>query len=124
MTAVTGRERDFLTSGAQSLARIATVDEAGMPHVVPGGWSWDATAGELVLGGRDVPSTARARHVRRHGVVAVSIDGVREAEGWAPWALLLRGPAIVQDGAIRLRPDWTRSWGLEEPTRLRPASQG
>ncbi|ANS79708.1 hypothetical protein SGUI_2312 [Serinicoccus hydrothermalis] len=115
MTTITAAERRFLRSGVRSLARIATVDEDGLPHVVPGGWSWDDGAGELVLGGRDVPTTARAGHVRRSGVAAVSIDGVHDGPGWSPWALLLRGPAVVADGAIRVRPDWSRSWGLDQP---------
>lgn len=98
-----------------ALARIATVDADGLPHVVPGGWSWDDDAGELVLGGRDVPRTRRADHVRRTGVAAVTIDGVDTSAGWAPWALLVRGRARVEEGegAIRLRPDHVTSWGLD-----------
>ena len=108
-------ELAFLRGGGpRALARIATVDERGRPHVVPGGWAWDDDAGELVLGGRDVPTTRRARHVRANGHVAVTIDGVDTAGGWAPWALLLRCRARVDEarGEIRLRPDRVTSWGL------------
>lgn len=115
MNALSEAELRFLRSDVRALARIATVDSAGVPHVVPGGWGWVDDPGELLLTGRDVPRTARAAHVRRTGVAAVSIDGVREGPGWAPWALLVRGPALVDDeaGVIRLRPTWTRSWGLD-----------
>jgi len=112
-------ERSFLTEPpVRALARIATVDSRGRPHVVPGGWGWDPDAGErgeLVLGGRNVPATARAAHVRATGWAAVTIDGIRDTDGWQPWALLVRGPARVDEeaGEIRLCPDRVRSWGLE-----------
>jgi pyridoxamine 5'-phosphate oxidase family protein len=96
------------------LARVATVDRAGMPHVVPTGWSWDAAVGELVLGGHDVLGTRRARHVRATGVAAVVIDGVDTSEGWAPWAVVVRGQARVDDESaeIRVTPTEITSWGL------------
>lgn len=104
----------FLRSGRPSLARIATVDLHGRPHVVPGGWAWDHDRGEVLLTGRGVPRTARAAHVRASGLAAITIDGVREGGTWAPWALLLRGAASVDEeaGVIRLSPTWSRSWGL------------
>lgn len=116
MTAeLTGLELEFLRRPPFALARIATVDPHGTPHVVPGGWRWDEAAGELVLGGRDVPATRRAGHVRRTGVAAAVIDGVDTSNGWAPWGLSVSGPAQVDEdeGAIRIRPTRVSSWGLE-----------
>lgn len=112
---ITAEQRPFLAHPPQAVARIATVDANGEPHVVSGGWAWDDVAGELVLTGRDVARTARARHVRDNGRAAVSIDGVQTGGGWAPWAFLARGAARVDEtaGTIRLHPTWTRSWGLE-----------
>lgn len=111
----TAQELAFLQNPPRmALARTATVDADGLPHVVPGGWSWDDDAGELVLGGRDVPATRRARHVRESGVAAVTIDGVDTSQGWHPWAVTMRGQArVVEDeGVIRLRPQQITSWGL------------
>lgn len=87
-----------------------------MSHVVPGGWAWDDTREVFVLGGRDVPATVRAANVRRSGQAAMSVDGVDRTSGWAPWALLVRGRARVDDeaGAIVLHPDLVTSWGLEQ----------
>ncbi|MDQ3382642.1 MAG: pyridoxamine 5'-phosphate oxidase family protein [Actinomycetota bacterium] len=109
-------ERAFLADPPRTLARIATVDPDGMPHVVPGGWSYDGQSGDLVLGGRDVLSTRRAGNVRRSGVAAVVIDGVETGSGWAPWALVVRGPARLDEpvGAIRVSIAEVTSWGLEE----------
>ena len=107
---LTDLERRFLASPPQmALARIATVDKDGMPHVVPCGWSFDPDRRELVLGGRGVPRTRRAQHVRDTGVAAVVIDGVLTHAGWSPWALTIRGHASVRDtegcDPIVLRPN-------------------
>ena len=125
MRSLTVIEQTFLARGERSLARIATVDEHGLPHVVPGGWHWDADAEELVLTGRNVGRTARAAHVRRTGVAAISIDGIAEGPGWSPWAFLAPGPAHVDEteDTIRLRPTWVRSWGLDPPNKTRPDAQ-
>jgi pyridoxamine 5'-phosphate oxidase family protein len=115
-TTPTNQERAFLQNPPRTLARIATIDANGMPHVVPGGWSWDDETGEIVLGGHDVPSTRRARHIRQSGVAAVTIDGVDHSEGFHPWALLIRGSARVDEaaGVIRLTPHEITSWGLSD----------
>lgn len=108
-------ERRFLDDPPRSLARIATVDSRGMPHVVPAGWSFDPAAGELVLGGRDVARTKRAGHIRASGRAAVVIDGLTPGAGWSPWALIVRGRARVDEtsGTIRLACDEITSWGLD-----------
>ncbi|USQ76435.1 pyridoxamine 5'-phosphate oxidase family protein [Ornithinimicrobium cryptoxanthini] len=107
-------ERRFLLDPPRSLARIATVDADGMPHVVPGGWSYDPATQELVLGGRDVPRTVRAAHVRATGRAAVVIDGLASGPGWSPWAFMVRGRARIDDDSatLRLTLDDVTSWGL------------
>ncbi len=123
--ALTEVERRFLAVPPRSLARIATVDSKGMPHVVPGQWLYDAASHELVLGGRDVANTRRARHVRTTGVAAVVVDGEAPGRDWSPWAFLVRGRARVVDdeGVVRVACDEITSWGLEGATgdRLLPA---
>lgn len=111
--ALTPVELEFLAE-PRGLARIATVDGAGVPHVVPSGWRFDPVAGELLLTGHDVGATRRVRHLRTHPVAAVVIDGVDTSEGWHPWALTVRGPARYAPDidAIRLTPLDVASWGL------------
>ena len=108
-------ERAWLAAPPASLARIATVDAEGMPHVVPGGWSFDPATDELVLGGRDVLRTVRAEHVRASGRAAVAIDGLAPGPGWSPWAFIVRGRARVDEagGALRVACDQVTSWGLD-----------
>ncbi len=114
-TALSELERHWLSDPPQSLARLATVDADGLPHVVPVGWTYDKVSEELVLGGREVLRTARARHVRRTGRAAVVIDGIADGPGWSPWAFQARGRARVDEpaGAIRVSCDLVTSWGLE-----------
>lgn len=109
-------ERRFAAAPPRrALARIATVADDGQPHVVPVGWSWDAERELFVLGGRDVPRTVRARHVRRRGQAAIVIDGLADGPGWSPWGLVVNGRARVDEaaGAILLQPERVRSWNLE-----------
>lgn len=109
-------ERAFLMRPpAGALARVATVGATGLPLVVPVGWSFDDERGELLLGGRDVPSTARWEHVRRTGVAAVVIDGVERSEGWQPWCITMRGAAQADAAAqaIRFVPHSVYSFGLD-----------
>ena len=113
---LTRSELSFLSHPPQrALARIATVDSAGLPHVVAGGWSYDSESGDLILGGREVPQTRRAQFVRDTGVAAVVIDGLADGPGWRPWGIQVRGRASVDEaaGAIRLTVDDVTSWGLE-----------
>ena len=95
-------ERRWLADPPHVLARIATVDADGMPHVGPGGWSFDPATDELILGGRDVCRTQRAVHVRASGRAAV----------------VVRGRARIDDdlGVIRIAADQVTSWGLEAVT--------
>jgi pyridoxamine 5'-phosphate oxidase family protein len=108
-------ERHWLADPPRALARIATVDANGLPHVVPGGWSFDPVSSEMVLGGRDVPSSARARHVRASGTAAVVVDGLVPGPGFSPWAFVARGRAHVDEaaGEIRIATDKVTSWGLD-----------
>lgn len=115
MSTLTAAQLAFLSDPPRSLARIATVDADGLPHVVPGGWSYDQVHGELVLGGRQVLTTKRAQHVKHTGVAAVVIDGLAEGPGWRPWAFAVRGRARLdaESDAIRLSVDQVSSWGLD-----------
>jgi pyridoxamine 5'-phosphate oxidase family protein len=116
-------ERAWLAAPPPSLARVATVDPDGMPHVVPCGWSFDPHTEEVVLGGRDVLRTVRAAHVRATGRAAVVVDGLAPGPGWSPWAFVVRGRARIEegDGTLRVACDQITSWGL--PAVLHEGSQ-
>lgn len=112
-------ERRFLVAASAVrpalLARVATVDAAGLPHVVPTVWRYDAATGDVLLTGRSVAGTARARNVEAHPFAAVVVDGAVDGPDWQPWGITLRGPARVDAdaGAIRVTPTHVTSWGLD-----------
>lgn len=89
-------ERRWLADPPQALARIATVDADGMPHVALGGWSFDPATEEMVLGGRDVPRTQRAPARPGVGPRRSSLTGSLPGRG-SPWAFVVRGRAWVDD---------------------------
>lgn len=106
----------FLTSSNRSLGRIATVGRDGTPHVVPAGWTYNATLGAVDVTGRDVQNSKKFRDGTRSGRAAIVIDGIAEGEGWNPWAIEIAGRAEAVSGPpalIRIHPERVRSWGLE-----------
>jgi pyridoxamine 5'-phosphate oxidase family protein len=103
------------------LGRLATVDEKGVPHVVPLGWNYNPALDVIDVGGRDFARTAKFRNVRHNPNVALVIDDVLPP--WRPRAVMVRGRAEALDDAsgadgrslgpvIRIHPDQVLSWGL------------
>lgn len=99
----------FLRDGSK-LARLATVDSHGDPHVVPTGWSYNAELGSIDVGGQAVEETQKYRNIVRTGRAAVVIDDVQPP--WRPRAVQVRGSAEALDGLIRIRPERIVSWGI------------
>lgn len=108
-------ELSFLTR-ARLLGRLATVAADGTPHVTPVGWTYNAAADAVDIGGRDFGDTWKYRHVARSGRAAIVIDEVLPP--WRPRGIEIRGRAEAVAGPpalIRIHPDRVRSWGgLEE----------
>ena len=106
----------------RKLGRFATIDQAGMPHVVPLGWSYNATLDTVDIGGRDFAHTAKFRNVERIPKVALVVDDVLPP--WRPRCVMIRGLAaalhetVGADGEaigpiIRITPTQIISWGLQ-----------
>ena len=73
-----------------NLARVATIDEHGEPHVVPVWYAWD---GGRVLIGTDA-ADHKVDNLRRSGRASVEIDSdLRRKRG-----ILVRGDATLVDG--------------------------
>ena len=104
--------------GERRLARLATVDAAGNPHVTPVGWSLDPDATVIEVGGHSLTSTKKYRDVARTGQAAIVIDDV--VPPWQPRGVEVRGPAEALDGEtprIRIHPRRIVAWGLEDGGR-------
>ncbi len=111
---LTAAERTFLDS--QPLGRLATVDAAGRPHVVPVGFAYNEVAHTIDINGFNMSSTAKFARVRRSGVAAFVVDEVLPP--WRPRGIEIRGRAEAIDsapngdtGLIRIHLDHVRSWG-------------
>lgn len=110
MSTFSDNELAFLRDGPK-LARLATVDAAGDPHVVPTGWRYDAEHDLLEVGGMALETTQKYRNITRTGRAAIVIDDVLPP--WRPRAVLVRGAAEALDDRIRIHPEHVVSWGIE-----------
>ncbi len=87
------RLAEFL--GEPNLCRVATIDEAGRPHVVPAWHWWDGTSFWVGAQAGD----RKVAHVRRMGSAGIEVDAdVRSKRG-----TFATGPARIIDGADGLR---------------------
>jgi len=73
-----------------NLGRVATVDESGLPHVVPAWYWWDGTTFWI---GAHAPDQ-KVAHIRARGMAGIEVDAdVRRKRG-----LFATGPARIIDG--------------------------
>ncbi len=121
MSRFTELELEFLQS--QRLGRLATVNAAGEPHVVPLTFRYNAEHDTLDLFGMGMAKSKKYRDVGRTGVAAFVVD---DAEGqWRIRGVEVRGGAELvttggkaiserlDDEFIRLIPKRIVGWGLD-----------
>ena len=125
MSVFTEQELEYL--GGQRLGRLATVDSAGNPHVVPVGFRYNPEMDTIDVGGHSIADSAKWRHVERHPRVAFVVDDVLPP--WQPRSVLVNadvellqegGQAMVRGFAnelMRLHPVSITSWGINEGKR-------
>jgi pyridoxamine 5'-phosphate oxidase family protein len=112
--------------GERRLGRLATVDPAGLPHLVPLGWGYNPALDVIDVSGRDFARTAKFRYAKANPNVALLVDDVLPP--WRPRAVMVRGRAEAlleaagADGQalgplLRIRPVQVLSWGLDEHNR-------
>src|ERR1700722_928083 len=120
MSTFSEAELAYLSEG--KLGRLATIDPAGMPHVVPLGWRYNAPLDPIDIGGRDFAHTAKFKNAQRNPNVALVIDDVLPP--WRPRCVIIRGhaealrEAVGAEGEpvgpmIRITPTQVISFGLQ-----------
>jgi pyridoxamine 5'-phosphate oxidase family protein len=109
--------------GTQRLGRLATVNAAGDPHVVPVSFRYNAELDTIDIGGHGIGKSKKYRDAARHGRVAFVVDDVLPP--WKPRGIEVRGRAeVLASGGeqivpnfdpemIRVYPTRIISWGLE-----------
>jgi PPOX class F420-dependent enzyme/OxyR family protein len=103
--------------GERRLGRLATVDSAGLPHVVPVGWSYNPDLGTIDVSGRNFAATKKYRNASVHPCAAFVVDDVLPP--WQPRCVTVQGDAETIDAPpggeamIRIFPRTIVSWGLD-----------
>jgi pyridoxamine 5'-phosphate oxidase family protein len=128
VSAFTSAEIEYLTS--QRLGRLATVNRAGEPHVVPVAFRYNPDEDSIDIGGFRVGQTRKYRDVERSGRAAFVVDDVLPP--WRPRMIEIRGRGeVVDEGGqainerfapeiIRIRPSRIVAFGIDgEGTDLR-----
>ena len=121
MSHFTENEIAYLTS--QRLGRIATVNAAGEPHVVPVRFVYNAELDTIDVGGRFNGKSKKYRDAGRNPKVAFVVDDVPEAGTVRGIEIRGRAEAIPTGGEtilpgfdpefIRIAPTRIVSWGID-----------
>ena len=108
----TEREALFLCRGG--LARVATVSDDGVPHVVPVAFEFDGRF--VYFSGRNLERSLKFRHLIRNNKVAIVVDEVVSVSPWSARGVEIRGTAelLSERGRpfVRITPMVLASWGL------------
>ena len=115
MGAFTEGELEYLLS-ERRLARIATVGRDGTPHVVPVGYTYNATLDTIDIGGRNLTASKKYKDVQHSGRAAIVIDEIVSLSPRWVRGVEVRGRAEVIDDPerplIRIHPERIVSWGI------------
>ena len=121
MSVFTEQEIEYL--GTQRLGRLATIDSAGNPHVVPVGFRYNPTTDTIDIGGHGIAQSRKWAHAAAHPRVAFVVDDVLPP--WRPRFVEIKAevellPSGGQDinahfapEMMRLRPVRIATFGLE-----------
>jgi pyridoxamine 5'-phosphate oxidase family protein len=120
MSHFTPAEIEYMKS--QRLGRLATVNQAGEPHVVPVSFRYNAELDTIDIGGHSMGSSKKFRDIAHNANVAFVVDDVLHP--WQPRFIEVRGRAeTLPEGGqtihpgfdpemIRIFPKRIISWGL------------
>lgn len=121
MSAFTAAEIEYLSS--QQLGRLATVNEAGEPHVVPTGFRYNAELDTIDIGGHNIGKSKKFRDAAKTGRAAFVVDDVLPP--WQARGVEVRGRAeVFSEGGeevnsdfdaelIRIVPGRIVGWGID-----------
>ncbi|MBV8196286.1 MAG: PPOX class F420-dependent oxidoreductase [Candidatus Dormibacteraeota bacterium] len=113
-------EKELAYLRDQRLARIATADSRGRPHVVPVGFRISEDETDIEVGGHGFADSMKYRDMRANPQVAIVIDDLVSVNPWTPRGVEVRGKAELQDsgGTDRFGPGWDASWVRIVPERV------
>jgi pyridoxamine 5'-phosphate oxidase family protein len=104
MSHFTGAEIEYMHS--QRLGRLATVNAAGEPHVVPVSFRYNAELDVVDIGGHGLSRSKKFRDIVHNSNVAFVIDDVLPP--WQPRLIEIRGRAEqVSEGGEKFGPGFS-----------------
>ena len=124
MSNFTAAEIEYFAT--QRLGRLATVNAAGEPHVVPVSFRYNAELDTIDIGGHGIGKSKKFRDAGRQGKAAFVVDDVLPP--WKPRGIEVRGTADVHTTGgqeinagfdpelIRIHPKRIIGWGLDSDT--------
>lgn len=127
-------EAEIAYMGSQRLGRLATVNAAGEPHVVPVGFRYNPATDTIDIGGHGIGSSKKYRDVGARPMVAFVVDDVLPP--WQPRGIEIRGRAEAlatggkaigpgfDDALIRITPTRVIGWGIEGDGRRNSRNVG
>lgn len=127
MTTFSDKEREYLES--QRLARLATANADGAPHVVPVGFRLSDDGAALDVGGHGFAQSKKYRDLKANPRAAIVIDDLASVDPWTPRGIEIRGIGELHDAGgvekfgprgwdeawVRILPERVISWGIEGP---------
>lgn len=118
MATFSDKEFEYLKS--QRLARLATADATGAPHVVPVGFHLSEDGTAIDVGGHNFAKSKKYRDLKANPRVAIVVDDLVSVNPWAPRGLEARGSAELHDsgGGEKFGPGWDEAWLRIVPSRV------
>ena len=112
MSVFTEKEIEYF--GTQRLGRLATIDSAGNPHVVPVGFRYNPETDTIDIGGHRFAQSRKWAHAEAHPRVAFVVDDVLPP--WRPRMIEIKAEVeLLQSGGQGINEHFS-----QEMMRLRP----
>lgn len=118
MATFSDKELDYLKS--QRLARLATANADGAPHVVPVGFQLSEDGAAIEVGGHGFGKSKKYRDLKANPRVAVVVDDLASVDPWTPRGIEVRGTGELHDagGGERFGAGWDEAWVRIVPVRV------
>ncbi|HEY3727926.1 MAG TPA: PPOX class F420-dependent oxidoreductase [Solirubrobacteraceae bacterium] len=127
MTTFSDNELEYLKG--QRLARLATANANGAPHVVPVGFRLSEDGAAIDVGGHGFAKSKKYRDLKANPQAAIVIDDLASVDPWTPRGIEIRGTAELHDAGgvekfgaggwdeawVRIVPRRVISWGIDGP---------
>ena len=117
MSAFTAAELEYIAG--QRLGRLATVNAAGEPHVVPVAFRYNPDEDTIDVGGYGFAERKKYRDVQQNDRVAFVVDDLASVDPWRPRMLEVRGRAeILAHGGEQIMPGFAPEMFRIRPRRI------